>query len=272
MINIAAVGDSITFGAHSSGGNTTYPGQLQIMLDTKYPGEYCVSNLGRSGATMQRPPHGDAPYTQTTQYQTLLANEKTWDIVVIMMGTNDAKDACGVPASFCNDKVNGSCCNWPHPGQTNWTQDCSDMQCPFVHDYTEFLTTVKGFNNNPKIFIAIPPPLMTGGSPGEPVKPYGMNQSIINNVLPDLIPKINAATGLAAPAIDVYGAMGGTQDLDCGYASELDNGFLCDHTCVSSEHDAKCGLQCDQQSCDPCHPNDVGYTVLAKAIMAGLGL
>ncbi len=37
-VNVACVGDSITFGAHSSGGNTTYPGQLQIMLDTKYPG------------------------------------------------------------------------------------------------------------------------------------------------------------------------------------------------------------------------------------------
>ena len=37
-VNVACVGDSITFGAHSRGGNTTYPGQLQIMLDKKYPG------------------------------------------------------------------------------------------------------------------------------------------------------------------------------------------------------------------------------------------
>eukprot|EP01050_Picozoa_sp_SAG11_P013616 SAG11_NODE_1603_length_4599_cov_12.027111_5_plen_82_part_00 len=37
-VNVACVGDSITFGAHSRGGNTTYPGQLQIMLDAKYPG------------------------------------------------------------------------------------------------------------------------------------------------------------------------------------------------------------------------------------------
>jgi hypothetical protein len=37
-INIACVGDSITFGAHSSGGQN-YPAQLQGMLDKKYPGK-----------------------------------------------------------------------------------------------------------------------------------------------------------------------------------------------------------------------------------------
>ena len=59
-INIACVGDSITFGAHSRGGNTTYPGQLQGMLDAKYPGKYCAVNYGVCGATMQKPPHGDS--------------------------------------------------------------------------------------------------------------------------------------------------------------------------------------------------------------------
>ena len=41
-INIACVGDSITFGAHSSGGQN-YPAQLQTMLDAKYPNKYCNS-------------------------------------------------------------------------------------------------------------------------------------------------------------------------------------------------------------------------------------
>jgi len=272
QINIACVGDSITYGAHSSGGNTTYPGQLQIMLDVKYPNKYCVTNLGRSGCTMQNPPHGDAPYTHTPQYQQLITNPKLWDIVVIMMGTNDAKDACGVPAGYCNAKSNTSCCNWPHAGQTNWTQDCSDMNCPFVSDYNHFITTVKGFEKNPKIFVAIPPPLIDGGSPAEPSKPYGMNQTIINDFLPVIIPKISAANQLSGPAIDVFSAMGGTSNLECGYGSKMTDAFLCDHKCVNSTRDPTCSLQCDKQSCDPCHPNDSGYTVLAKTIMEGINL
>jgi hypothetical protein len=40
-IKIGTIGDSITAGVHSTGGNHTYPGQLQIMLDQ-------VSRLKRS--------------------------------------------------------------------------------------------------------------------------------------------------------------------------------------------------------------------------------
>ena len=30
--------------------------------------------------------------------------------------------------------------------------------------------------------------------------------------------------------------------------------------------------QCDKQSCDPCHPNTAGYTVLAKTVLEALGV
>ena len=33
LLQIAAVGDSITQGSHSTGGNATWPGQLQLMLE-----------------------------------------------------------------------------------------------------------------------------------------------------------------------------------------------------------------------------------------------
>ena len=39
VIKIGTIGDSITAGVHSTGGNHTYPGQLQLMLDAKYPGK-----------------------------------------------------------------------------------------------------------------------------------------------------------------------------------------------------------------------------------------
>lgn len=160
-INIACVGDSITYGAHSSGGNTTYPAQLQLMLDAPgraSAGKYCVSNLGESGATMQKAPFGDSPYWQRPSFGKLVSVK--WDVIVLMLGTNDAKDACGHPASFCR---NDTCCNWPHAGQTNWTQNCSSMDCPFVESYRDMLSLLKTLGTSPggpDIRVAVPPSLM----------------------------------------------------------------------------------------------------------------
>ena len=86
------------------------------------------------------------------------------------------------------------------------------------------------------------------------------------------MPKIAAANKLLPP-IDVFTAMGGTSGLECGYGANRDSTFLCDHKCASAcKGDTACGLQCDSQSCDPCHPNNAGYTVLAATVMNGLGL
>lgn len=99
-----------------------------------------------------------------------------------------------------------------------------------------------------------------------------MNQTVINDILPIVIPKIASANQLPPP-IDVFGAMGGTSGLDCGNgATKGTANFLCGHKCVASANDPLCALQCDKQSCDPCHPNVAGYTVLAKTVMEGLGL
>ena len=201
------------------------------------------------------------------------------------------QDACGEKASFCNENVKpplNSCCNWPHAGQTNWTQDCSALQCPFARDYAKMIALVKTLGKvktvSPKIWLAAPPPLMTGGSPAAPGKPYGMNQTVINDVFPVLLPRINRAAGLPFPVIDVFAGMGGTSGLECGFPAPSSSpagdkpsgGFkpplLCSHKCVAVNSDAACADFCDKQSCDPCHPNDDGYTVLAAAVMAGMGL
>jgi hypothetical protein len=81
-IKVGCIGDSITAGVHSSGGNHTYPGQLQIMLDESYPGKYSVTNLGACGSTMMKT--ADSPYWKRPQYKTLTTN--TWDILIIMLG------------------------------------------------------------------------------------------------------------------------------------------------------------------------------------------
>jgi hypothetical protein len=117
---------------------------------------------------------------------------------------------------------------------------------------------------------------VAGGSPGSPAKPYGMNQTVINDILPAVIPKINIANKLPHPAIDVFSAMGGSSGLGCGYGPKENTPNLCGHKCTATKEERSnssgCSLQCDAQSCDPCHPNDQGYTVMAATIMAGMGL
>lgn len=96
MAKIACVGDSITAGVHSSGAAHTYPSQLQDLLGDKY----AVTNLGACGSTMLK--HSNSPYWQRPQYKAL--TEAKWDVVVIMLGTNDAKDpGDGGPNNWLHD-------------------------------------------------------------------------------------------------------------------------------------------------------------------------
>jgi|EP00037_Helgoeca_nana_P013690 hypothetical protein len=100
-----------------------------------------------------------------------------------------------------------------------------------------------------------------------------MNQTVINDILPVVIPKIASANKVTNTVIDVFGAMGGTSGLECGYGAN--NGtanYLCSHKCRATDRDPSCSLQCDQQSCDPCHPNCQGYTFLAATVLKALGL
>ena len=233
QITIGCIGDSITAGVHSSGGNHTYPGQLQILLDAKYPDKYVVTNLGACGSTMMK--SADSPYWDRPQY-TALTSAK-WDILIIMLGTNDAKDA-------------GS--HGPH----NWPHNCTGshaLDCPYAEDYQSMISLAHTLGS-PEIFVAIPPPLMQQGA-------YGMNQSVINDVFPNLIPAIAKKAGLKTKPIDIFDAMGGKKK------SEFPpNGCTLDSTA------ADCGYFCDKQSCDQCHPDDVGYHAMAGAMMAGIGL
>ena len=212
QISIACVGDSITAGVHSSGANWTYPSQLQHMLDAKYPGKYVVTNYGACGSTMQK--NGDSPYWKRPQYPAVMKSDA--DIVVIMLGTNDAKDT-----------GNGGPANWENDGHTGVV--------PFTRDFAAMVGEFKAFASKPAIYTAIPPPLYKDSV-------YGMNQTVINVVFPKLIPSINAQNKLPHAAIDVFDALGGA------------------------------ALAHPEWSADGCHPNDVGYTHLAAAVMAGIGL
>ena len=72
-------------------GNTTYPAILQRLLDEKVgAGAYEVSMFALGGTTMSRT--GDKTYWDTQEFDAFVARGR-WDTVVVMLGTNDAKDA-----------------------------------------------------------------------------------------------------------------------------------------------------------------------------------
>merc|ERR1712137_622009 len=250
-VKIACVGDSITVGVRAHNGG--YPGQLQNLLDETYGSDqFCVTNLGACSHTMQK--NANLPYWNTSQYKALTSS--TWDIVLIMLGTNDAKDAgTGAPS-----------------GQDNWHNDCSGgtgthiENCNFAKDYQAMIDVVKTLGTTPvgpKIYTLIPPPLMKIGT-------YGMNITVINTVFPELIPLIENASDIEG-TIDVFGGMGGVPD----WMDEFPISG-CDDPNVSVAAWAPCAWWCDESSCGgasaECHPNDSGYAHLAQVVLDGLKL
>ena len=183
-VRIACVGDSITAGYLASNASFAYPGRLQSLLDAKHgAGGFEVFNFGAGGATVQK--GADSPYWQRDQYKQFISS--TYDAVIVMLGTNDAKHQ-----------------NWP----MNCSRpDASAETCTVVQDYLALLDVAKTKGvggKQPKLAVMTPPPLWKDGA-------YGMNQSVLNDVMPLVVPKIAAAAALPAP-IDVYSALGGAPD------------------------------------------------------------
>jgi len=248
-IKVGCVGDSITAGVHSSGGIHPYPAQLQLLLDAAHgEGTYAVTNMGACGSMLLK--NSSSPFWQRPQFKTLTANR--WDIVTIMLGTNDAHNTCDSPGA--------------RKGCTsNWKVDCggpnntSLEDCQFFKDFTAMVDLVKTLGTTPagpKIYVMIPPPLMetNGGFP--------TMQTTINTLFPKLIPMMQQATPGVHGPVDVYAGMGGTLEWKSEFPS----------SCTLNSTWPDCPLWCDKQSCDQCHPDDVGYAKLGKIVYAGLGL
>jgi lysophospholipase L1-like esterase len=84
QIRIACVGDSITYGHGITGWpRNTYPYVLQKLLGNGFH----VNNFGACGRSVQM--ETDRPYRKEPHYEKSLAYHG--DIVIFMMGTNDAK-------------------------------------------------------------------------------------------------------------------------------------------------------------------------------------
>lgn len=95
LVRVACVGDSLTYGNASP--STAYPVVLRELL-----GEgYTVGNFGRNGASVTGAPDGNPAYSTLTQYEASL--DFNPDIVLIMLGTNDAQDWSNAAASYKAD-------------------------------------------------------------------------------------------------------------------------------------------------------------------------
>jgi lysophospholipase L1-like esterase len=149
VIKVACVGDSIT-------ANFGYPETLRELLGKNY----LVGNYGLGGTTVNL--DGETPYMREPIYGE--AKESQPDIVIIMLGTNDAHPDL--------HKYNGS----------------------FVNDYITLVNAFQNLNSKPQIWIVKSPPIVnneTGLSP----------EFFRQNILPK-IEEVAQRTGL--PLIDAY--------------------------------------------------------------------
>jgi lysophospholipase L1-like esterase len=134
LIYVACVGDSITEGSG-------YPENLQIMLGDNYK----VGNFGVSGSTVLQ--NSDIPYMNQAAFWRAIAFQPS--IVVVMLGTNDAKES-----SY------GSVEN-------------------FQSDYKELIKEYETLESKPKIWLVKPPPIFEND-------PNLSNTNLEQNIIPSI--------------------------------------------------------------------------------------
>jgi lysophospholipase L1-like esterase len=219
---VACVGDSITAGYLSSCG-LNYPNQLQQLLGSGYK----VTNYGVGGQTMFKPthlpPNDHSSYWTRPEYGAVLNSSA--DVIVLMLGTNDAK-------------------------ADRWQNSASQ----FSRDYASMLASFRRMPSHPQLLIMVPPPLYRDGV-------YGMNQTVINSIFPgngtNSVRAIASNAGLSAP-IDLFDLFQKHCPIVAGTPGHPPNAsdVVCDWV--------------GSGGTDGCHPDDVGYGRVAKAVAAAV--
>jgi acyl-CoA thioesterase I len=149
IIKVACVGDSIT-------ANFGYPETLQKLLGKNY----LVGNYGLGGTTVTL--DGETPYMYESSFAE--ATESQPDIVIIMLGTNDAHPSL--------HKYNGS----------------------FVNDYITLVNAFRNLNSKPQIWIVKSPPIFNNGT--------GLSTEFLSQTILPKIEEVAQRTGL--PLVDAY--------------------------------------------------------------------
>jgi lysophospholipase L1-like esterase len=144
---IACVGDSITYGYNLSNPSTeSYPAVLQTLLGNAHT----VKNFGSSGCTLLK--KGDKPYWNDTQFSA--SDSFKPDVVVVMLGTNDAKSQ-----------------NWSH-------------QAEFTGDYNSMIDHYRGLGA--LVYVAVPPPVVSPGN-------FQIDPNVLNTQIVPLVRQLAMA-------------------------------------------------------------------------------
>ncbi len=153
-VRVACVGDSITEGSG-------YPAYLQALLGANYT----VGNFGVSGSAVTF--NSDKPYVNENAFRNAMAFNP--DIVVIMLGTNDARTN-----------------NYVH------IEDFSD-------NYKQIVAQFQALRNEPEVWLVEPPPLFNNTLD---LKDTYLKQGVLPNIQ-------QVSTDLHLPIINVYEVLAG---------------------------------------------------------------
>lgn len=223
---------------------------------------YEVVNLGSSGSTVSKAGTDGggtkADYWSRPKFEDLTAGG--WDIIVVCLGTNDAKTvATGAEAD-----------NW-FGGVQSADQSAEDIlraqlrqtTPTFASSYLDLLALARTLGNarnsgEPAVFVCIPPPALADGA-------FGVSQRVVNTVLPSLIPLVAKGAGISETrVIDLFGALGGHR-----MGAVPAGGYT-----VGGEPDADGDgsdlgprkFFCDATWNDNLHPCDAGFAAIAQGV------
>ena len=166
VLRVSCVGDSITEGTGLSNPlHDSYPAQLSRMLGAGWE----VGNFGKKSATVLK--SGTTPYWSTSTF--VPSHKFNPDIVIIMLGTNDAKPV-----------------NWRDKSR-------------FIDNYSELIQSYKSLASQPRVYICYPPPVY-----GEVA---GITDARIKNEIIPKIAQIASINGVGV--IDIYSALSSKRSL-----------------------------------------------------------
>jgi lysophospholipase L1-like esterase len=169
-VRVACVGDSIT-------AKSGYPQKLQALLGSNYT----VANFGASGSTISC--NSQLPYLYHIQFKR--AVDFNPDIVLIMLGTNDAN------------------------------RELTYSNVHLEDDYTQLVTAFKSLPNNPKVIVVKAPPIFTSSDSA-----YN-NTILVSNVNPRVE---SFAAQMNLLTVDMYAAFGDHADYFADGVHPTDDG------------------------------------------------
>ncbi|MFD2158001.1 GDSL-type esterase/lipase family protein [Rubritalea tangerina] len=172
---VVCVGDSNT--------QRGYPAMLEKQLGEGWE----TLNCGKGGATLLSGTR--TPYFGTHQYQALLKSEP--DVVVIMLGTNDANPLW-----------------WKGKRATQFVGSSAEE---LISQYQKLIGEVRSLATKPKVYVVTPPPVFPDRAKGEKVTMRAARKELLETEVLPLIRKV--AREEEVILIDVHGRMLGQEQL-----------------------------------------------------------